>query len=82
MSSSRRGSPRRRTQRLNTCPICGARRLRAVVQDVVLRVRRRRFVMKDVPHEHCAACGERILDIDTSRRVDAVVLGRCRGRVA
>jgi YgiT-type zinc finger domain-containing protein len=82
MSSFRRSSPPSRTQRAITCPICGARRLSAVVQDVVLRVRGRRFVMRDVPHEHCAACGERILNIDTSRRMDAVVLGRRRGRVA
>jgi ribosomal protein L34E len=38
--------------------------------------------MKNEPHEHCAACGERILGIETSRRFDAAVLGRRRGRVA
>lgn len=82
MSLSRRSSPRHRAQRLTTCPICGARRLRSVVEAVVLRVRGRRFVMKNVPHEHCAACGERILGIETSRGFDAAVLGRRRGRVA
>ncbi len=82
MSSSHRSSPIRSTQRHTKCPICGAHRLRSVVQDVVLRVRGRRFVIKDVPHEQCAACGERILAIETSRRFDVAVFGRRRGRVA
>jgi len=44
----------------------------------VLRVGGRRHRFAGVGHEKCAACGERIFDLETSRRFDSVILRRRR----
>jgi hypothetical protein len=52
------------------------------VEDVVLRVGRRRHVVERVPHERCEACGERIFGLEVSQRFDAEILRRRRGHAA
>jgi YgiT-type zinc finger domain-containing protein len=49
-------------------------RLVKTVSEVVVRAGRRRHRFENVPHEHCLACGERLFDVETSRRFDAVFL--------
>jgi YgiT-type zinc finger domain-containing protein len=51
--------------------------MRKVVEDVVLTVRRKRHRFTAVPHHKCGACGERLFDLEASRRFDAA-LGRKR----
>ncbi len=69
-------------RRAGTCPTCGAKRVLPVTEDIVLRARGRRYRLKGVPHERCAACGERIIGIEVARQLDTLVLGQERGRAA
>ena len=82
MSSSRRSSRPRKSPRPGACPTCGGRRVIPVTDDVVLRVRGRRYRIEGVAHEQCQACGERIFGLEASRQFDGVVLRGKRGRVA
>lgn len=82
MSSSRRSSPSKGGRQAGPCPTCGARRVVPVVEDVLLRVKRRRYTVQSVPHERCGACGERIFGMEASQRFDAEILRRRPGRVA
>jgi YgiT-type zinc finger domain-containing protein len=52
-----------------------------VTEDLVLRIRGRRYTLEGLDHERCTACGERIFGIEASRQIDGVVLSR-RRRVA
>lgn len=78
MSSSRRRSRNRASERTGRCPTCGSNRVVQVVEEVALRVGRRTHRFERVPHERCQACGERVFGIEASRRFDAVVLKRGR----
>ena len=78
MSSSRRSSPTSRVARHGACPTCGSRRVASVVDDVVMRVRGRKYAFEGVAHERCLACGERIFGIDASHMFDRVILKRRR----
>jgi YgiT-type zinc finger domain-containing protein len=82
MSSSRQSLSSKPLGRAGTCPTCGAKRVVLVTEDILLRVRGRRYRLESVPHERCAACGERILGTEVARQFDALVLGRKRGRAA
>ncbi len=64
MSSSRRSS------RSERCPSCGATAIEVVTEDVVLKVGRKRVRFEVVKHERCRKCGERVFDLETSRRFD------------
>jgi YgiT-type zinc finger domain-containing protein len=79
MSSSRRKS--RSDKALGPCPNCGSRRIAPVKEDVEFRVGRRRVRFENVTHEKCPVCGERVFDLETSRRFDTA-LGRRRRRAA
>lgn len=81
MSSSRHNSSRP-TRPTGACPTCGARRVVPVVDDVVLRVGRRRYTIKKVSHKRCAACGERMFGVEASQRFDAEILSRRPRRAA
>jgi YgiT-type zinc finger domain-containing protein len=52
-----------------------------VVEDVEFRIGRKRVRFAKVTHEKCPVCGERVFDLETSRRFDAA-LGRRRKRAA
>ena len=82
MSSSRRNSPSRRSRPLSECPRCGKRRMVEVTEDVVLRVRGKRYVFPSLTHERCGACRERLFGIDASRAFDAAILKRRAKRAA
>jgi YgiT-type zinc finger domain-containing protein len=82
MSSSRRSLRSKQLRGGGACPTCGSRRVVRVTEDIVLRGRGRRYRLESVPHERCAACGERILGIEVARRFDALILGRKRGHAA
>lgn len=81
MSSSHRSSLTKRVRTAGRCPVCGSTRVTAVVEDVVLRIRKRSHRFAAVPHERCEQCGERIFSIDASKRFDAALL-KGRGRHA
>lgn len=82
MSSSQQSLRCKPLYAAGTCPTCGAKRVVLVTEDIVLRVRGRRYRLESVPHERCAACGERILGAEVARQLDALVLGKKRGRAA
>lgn len=86
MSSSRRSSlssiAHRASRKAGPCPTCGARRVVPVCEDVVFRLRGRRYKLKEVPHERCRSCGERIFGVDAACRFDELILKRTPGRVA
>ena len=48
------------------------RRVVPVTEDIVLRVRGRRYKVAGVAHERCQACGERIFGVEAGRRFDAL----------
>ncbi|MGH7894511.1 MAG: YgiT-type zinc finger protein [Candidatus Binatia bacterium] len=77
MSSSHRSSRSEHSTGVGRCPTCGSARVARVTEDVVFTVGRRRRRFSQVDHERCASCGERIFDLETSKRFD-VVLGRRR----
>ena len=79
MSSSRRSS---RNKRPGPCPSCGAARVEAVIEDVTLRIGRKRRKFTAVPHERCQACGERIFGIEVSKTFDALLRASLRHRAA
>jgi YgiT-type zinc finger domain-containing protein len=82
MSSSRQSLRSKPLSGAGACPTCGAKRVLVVAEDIVLRVGSRRYRLEGVPHERCAACGERILGVEVARQLDALVLGQKRGRAA
>jgi len=82
MSSSRRSSRSRARRQDGRCPTSGARRVAPVVEDVALRVGRRRHIVQRVPHERCQSCGERIFGLEASQRFDAEILRPRRGHAA
>jgi len=82
MSSSRQSLRSKPLGRASTCPTCGAKRVVPVIDDIVLRVGDREYKLVRVPHEYCDACGERILGTEVAWQLDALVLGRKRGRAA
>ena len=82
MSASRQSLGSKPLRRPSTCPTCGAKRVVRVIDDIVLRVGDRRYRLDRVAHEHCEACGERILGTEAARQFDALVLCRKRGRAA
>ena len=53
-----------------------------VTEDITLRVGRGGHCFEDVPHERCLACGERIFDLETSGKFDAVLAKKRRRRAA
>ena len=78
MSLSRRSSRSELPRPAGRCPTCGSARVIRTEEDVVLPVGRRRHRFENVVHERCLACGERIFDVEVSRRFDAVILKRKR----
>jgi YgiT-type zinc finger domain-containing protein len=52
-----------------------------VVEDVEFLVGKKCVRFAEVAHERCPACGERVFDLETSRRF-ATALGRRRRRAA
>jgi len=78
MSSSRQSSQTEPVRSRGHCPTCGSDRVIKTEEDVVLRVGNRRHRFQQLPHERCLACGERIFDLDASRRLDALILKRRR----
>ncbi|MBI1815275.1 MAG: hypothetical protein HYR72_09880 [Deltaproteobacteria bacterium] len=56
--------------------------MRAVTENVTLRVNGRGHTFEAVAHERCAKCGERIFGLDASRQFDAAILPRRRRAVA
>lgn len=82
MSSSRQNSRNELHRASGACPTCGKRRVIRVTEDVTLSVGRRGHCFEDVPHERCLACGERIFDLETSSKFDAVLSKKRRRRAA
>jgi YgiT-type zinc finger domain-containing protein len=75
MSSSQQSSQSKKAAL--PCPTCGSRRVEAVVEDVVIRIAGVRHKVAGVAHERCAACGERIFNLEASKKLDAI-LGRSK----
>ncbi len=82
MSSSRQSLRTDSRIASGACPTCGKRRVVSVTEDVTLSAGRRTHCFEDVLHERCLACGERIFDLDTSSKFDAVLAKKRRRRAA
>lgn len=42
--------------------MCGSDDIESIIGDRTYTVRNRKFVIKNVPHEKCNACGEKFFD--------------------
>jgi len=80
MSSPRRNSPTKSRKR--ACPVCSKGPVVDVVEDVVLRVKGRKYRFENIKHELCTKCGERIFDLETSRMFDEKILTKKKSRAA
>ena len=60
--------------KLKTCPTCGSRRVRQVREDVTFNIRGRRHIVRDLQFIRCDACGEKLFDLEASRKIDASIL--------
>lgn len=65
---------------IKTCPTCGRRRMQRKRTTLTLEVGGRTFQISDVELEVCPDCGEKLLDLEASRRVEEVVYGKQRTR--
>jgi YgiT-type zinc finger domain-containing protein len=61
---------------IKTCPTCGQRSLERRRTTLSLEVRGRTFEIPELELEVCRNCGEQLLDLEASRRVEEVVYGK------
>ena len=65
---------------IKTCPTCGQRTLERQRTTLNLEVQGRAYEIPELELEVCSNCGEQLLDLEASRRVEAVVYGKRPGR--
>ncbi len=61
---------------IRSCPSCGRRRVERKRTTLALKVRGRAYQIEDVELEICPDCGEILLDLEASRKVEEVVYRR------
>ncbi len=66
------------TTRLDECPTCSSRKIRAVKKDLEFLHQGRRIVVSQVECEECPDCGEVITDYAANQYIDSVVFGQKR----
>jgi len=55
---------------ITTCPTCGGRKIKRQKTDVTFKVKGRRKMVGNLELEVCPACGEKLFDLEASRKVD------------
>ena len=67
---------------IRRCPTCGSRRIRRRTVAVEVTVRGRSATLADLYLEVCPECGEKLFDLEASRRMEEKFLPRRRARRA
>lgn len=65
---------------IRRCPTCGSRRISRQVVTVKARVRSKSAVVRGLELEVCPDCGEKLFDLEASRRMEEQFLPRRRKR--
>jgi len=65
---------------IRRCPTCGSRRMRRQTVTVRATVRGKTAAVPDLELEVCPDCGEKLFDLEASRRMEERFLGKRRGR--
>lgn len=63
---------------IRRCPTCGSRRIRRQTVAIVATVRGRKAEVPDLELEVCPECGEKLFDLEASRRMEEQFLPRRR----
>ena len=66
---------------IRQCPTCGGRRIRRQTVRVKATVRGRTAEVPNLQLEVCPDCGEKLFDLEASRRMEERFLRKRRGRV-
>ncbi len=67
---------------IRTCPSCGGKRLRRQTVALTATVGNRKATVPDLEIEICPDCGERLFDLEASRRMEErFVPKRCKRAV-
>jgi YgiT-type zinc finger domain-containing protein len=59
--------------KIKTCPTCGSKRIRLVCEDAKFSIRGRQVIVHELDFLRCDNCGERLYDIEASRKIDSVI---------
>lgn len=65
---------------IRRCPTCGSRRIRRQALTIKATVRGRTAEVRDLELEVCPDCGEKLFDLEASRRMEVQFLPRRRNR--
>jgi YgiT-type zinc finger domain-containing protein len=67
---------------IRRCPTCGSRRIRRQTVTITVTVRGKKAEVPGLDLEICPDCGEKLFDLEASRRMEEQFLTRRRGRSA
>jgi YgiT-type zinc finger domain-containing protein len=67
---------------IRRCPTCGSRRIRRQIMTIKATVRGKTATVPGLELEVCPDCGEKLFDLEASRRMEERFLARRRGRSA
>jgi len=67
---------------IRRCPTCGSRRIRRETVTVKATVRRKAAEVPNLQLEVCSDCGEKLFDLEASRRMEERFLPKRRSRSA
>jgi YgiT-type zinc finger domain-containing protein len=65
---------------IRTCPSCGSKRLRRQTVTLTASVRNKKATIADLELEVCPDCGEKLFDLEASRRMEERFLPKRRRR--
>ena len=65
---------------IRTCPSCGSRRLRRQTVTLTATVRNKKATVTGLELEVCPECGEKLFDLEASRRMEERFLPKRRKR--
>jgi YgiT-type zinc finger domain-containing protein len=60
--------------KLSSCPICGSKDFREVVEDVFFPAGGKNYKVPALKHYRCFNCGERIFDLEAGEKIDQYCL--------
>ena len=66
---------------IRRCPTCGGRRIRRQLVTVKATIRGKTAEVPNLTLEVCSDCGEKLFDLEASRRMEERFLRKRRGRV-
>ena len=67
---------------IRRCPTCGSRRISRQTVTIKVTVRGKKAEVPNLELEICRDCGEKLFDLEASRRMEERLLPRRRGRSA